>query len=70
MKITRKSPFTGIENTREIPVTEDQLRAYFSGMLIQNAMPNLSAEDREFIMTGITPEEWNSIFGEQEEDDE
>lgn len=70
MKITRKSPFTGIESTREIPVTEDQLRAYFSGMLIQNAMPNVSAEDREFIMTGITPEEWNSIFGEQEEDNE
>jgi hypothetical protein len=34
-------------------------------MLIQEAMPNLSADDREFIMTGITPEEWNSAFPDE-----
>jgi hypothetical protein len=27
-------------------------------MFIQNAMPHLSVDDREFIMTGVTPEEW------------
>jgi len=65
MKITRKSAFTGIENTREIPVTEEQLLAYFSGMAIQNAMPNIPAADREFIMTGITSAEWDIMFGEE-----
>jgi hypothetical protein len=34
----------------------------FGGMCIQDAMPQLSAEEREFLMTGITPAEWNEMF--------
>jgi hypothetical protein len=30
--------------------------------LIQEAMPDVSPEDREFIMTGITPEVWAQQF--------
>jgi len=30
-------------------------------------MPNLNDEQREFLMTGITPDEWNANFGETEE---
>lgn len=55
---------SGDRNTREIPVTREQLDAWNSGVLIQNAMPNLSADDREFIKTGITPEEWEDLFGD------
>ena len=62
MKIVRKSPFTGETNTREIDVTGEQLARWHSGELIQNVMPHLSADDREFIMTGITPEEWDLVF--------
>ena len=65
MKITRKSPFTGKETTLDIPVTQAQLTAWENGELIQNAMPNLSADHREFIKTGITPQEWNDTFGEE-----
>jgi len=25
-------------------------------------MPNLSADEREFLMTGITPDEWDEAF--------
>lgn len=57
MEITRRSPFSGKEHTRSINVTEHQLLDWQNGTLIQNAMPHVSAEDREFIMTGITPEE-------------
>jgi len=64
MKIVRKSPFTGKMHQLEIDVTQEQLDSWRAGELIQNAMPNLSPEDREFIMTGITPEEWNELFGE------
>lgn len=63
MKITRTSPFTGKVHTREIDVTEAQLKAWEDGQLIQDAMPHLSADDREFIKTGITTEEWNNVFG-------
>ena len=61
MKITRKSPITGKINVREIEVTRDQLSAWMNGALIQDAMPNLSPDEREFIKTGITPEEWASL---------
>lgn len=67
MKITKRSSVSGKLNTREIPVTQEQLDRWRGGMLIQNAMPNLSADDREFLMTGITPEEWEAEFGEEED---
>jgi len=59
MLIERTSPFTGKTNIRDIPVTWEQYQDWIDGMLIQHAMPNLSPDDREFIMTGITPEEWD-----------
>ena len=62
MKIIRTSPFSGNTNVMDIDVTEEQIALWESGVLIQNAMPNLSADEREFIMTGITPEEWDSAF--------
>lgn len=62
MKITRRSPLSGKVNTREINVSREQLRLWMDGMLIQDAMPDISAEDREFIMTGYTPEDWEAIF--------
>lgn len=64
MQITRRDPFTGKVNTREIPVTQEQIDKWQAGELIQRAMPNLSADDREFIMTGITPESWADTFGD------
>lgn len=62
MLIVKKCPFSGYINRWEIPVTEAQLKSWNDGALIQNAMPNLSAEQREFIMTGITPTEWKKTF--------
>ncbi|MDP6991347.1 MAG: hypothetical protein QGF89_01525 [Candidatus Marinimicrobia bacterium] len=48
----------------DIDVTEEQIASWQGGELIQNAMPNLSADEREFIKTGITPEEWENVFGD------
>jgi hypothetical protein len=62
MQIIRKSPFSGNTNSMEIEITQEQIALWESGTLIQNAMPHLSADEREFIMTGITPEEWDSAF--------
>jgi hypothetical protein len=62
--ITRTSPvFRERSIQRDIPVTATQLTAWYGGALIQNAMPNVSADDREFLMTGLTPEEWEETFG-------
>ena len=32
-------------------------------MFIQEAMPHLTPDEREFIMTGITAEEWAKEYG-------
>ena len=63
MLITRKSAFTGVEHSLEIHVSPKQMDAWLNGELIQNAMPQLSADQREFLMTGITAEEWEDAFG-------
>ena len=60
MLITRRCPFTGVQNKKEIDVTEEQIRIWHEGTLIQDAMPELTASEREFIMTGITDEVWNT----------
>ena len=38
--------------------------AWFNGKLAQDAFPFLSASEREFLITGITPEEWDKLFSE------
>jgi hypothetical protein len=63
MLISRISMLSGEIHVRLLPVTQEQLDAWNSGVLIQVAMPNLSADDREFIKTGITTDEWESLFG-------
>lgn len=63
MKITRISALSGKTRTREMDVTQAQLNAYEDGAYLQDAFPHLSADDREFIKTGITTEEWDAAFG-------
>ena len=67
MLITRTSMRSNSVSTRDLSVTQSQIELWEAGGLIQDVMPELSSEDREFIMTGITPEEWDSVFSEEEE---
>ncbi len=62
MKITRRSIMSGIVRTREIDITEEQLEQWKNGKHIQWLCPQLSAEDREFMITGTTQEEWDEAF--------
>jgi hypothetical protein len=68
--ITRRSPFTGKIHQMEIPmsVLEFSKREILwqTGMLIQDAFPMLDAGQREFIKTGITSEEWDAAFKNEE----
>ena len=67
MKITKKSMLTGVEHTLEIPCTPEQLFNWqYKGGHIQDAMPNVPAPQREFLMTGITPEEWDVLVSGDE----
>ena len=68
MLVTRKSQLTGEVHTMDIPCTEFQLWAWeHGGWKIQKAMPDVSTELREFVISGITPEEWEKAFGTDED---
>lgn len=68
MLVTKTSMFTGITRTLDLPVTQAQLDAYAAKQdLIQNIFPNLTPSQREFIMTGVTAEEWDAEFKEDDE---
>lgn len=61
MLITRTSPFSGKTTTMDLPVTEEQVARYVeAGVPVQDAFPNLTPDQREFILTGITKDEWPS----------
>ena len=64
MIIYRISSLTGEANCMDLDVTDAQLDLYDEfGVLLQDAFPNLTADEREFIKTGITPKEWDEYFG-------
>jgi hypothetical protein len=64
MQITKTSPFSGKEHTMEIDYEQKDYDSWQQGTLIQNAMPYLTADERKFLITGITPTEWDETFGE------
>ena len=47
----------------EVTVKEEELKQYEAGEYAQNAFPNLSADDREFLISGTSPEGWRLTFG-------
>lgn len=70
MQITKKSILTGVTRTQDLPITEAQLAKYYEGAtLIQDILPHLTTSQREFLMTGITDDEWAVVFGPDEEDE-
>ena len=64
MKVTRISKISGVKRTRDLPITKKQYARFKARKeTIQAIFPKLSPEDREFIKTGITDEEWKDTFG-------
>jgi len=70
MIVTRKSPLTGKVTALDLPITKAQLELWqVKRVLIQDAMPHLTNEQREFLMTGYTPEDWAVMFPPEEEEE-
>jgi len=61
MRIIRRSLVSGETNVMDLPVTQMQLQEWKNGGLIQNVFPDLTPDQREFIQTGITPNEWQQV---------
>lgn len=68
MLIMKKSSISGDYHSVDLDITQDQLdrieNRFNTKELIQNIVPNLTPGEREFLMTGITEQEWNQLYNE------
>jgi hypothetical protein len=63
MRVERASVLDGSIRAMEIDITPARLHEIESSFLpIQVVAPELSDAEREFIMTGITDDEWDELF--------
>jgi len=72
MKVFKRSILSGEGHWRDIPADPGKIAQWLAGVVhehIQNYFPELSAEDREFLLNGITPEEWETMLPPENEDD-
>jgi|11_taG_2_1085331.scaffolds.fasta_scaffold58139_2 hypothetical protein len=71
MKITKIDPVLGEKVTLDVPITEEQyqeiLNRYITKKYIQDIVPNLAPEYREFIISGISPQSWDKYLDACEE---
>jgi hypothetical protein len=58
----KSSVFEGIS----IEQFANGVRIYNEGALMQRAFSFLNADQREFLMTGTTSEEWDALFSEED----
>jgi hypothetical protein len=66
MKISRVSRFTGKTHEMELPITQRQIYRFNNGEMVQDVFPDLTPGQREFILTGVTQEEWDLFMKEEE----
>lgn len=62
-----KSLTTGQWGEMAMTIQPADWNLWQQGAFIQTVMPYLTADQREFLLTGMTPEEWDRMFPEDEE---
>lgn len=62
MKITKNCIYTNRKNTLEINITEEQYNRYKKGDDIDLVMPEITYEERQFLLTGALPEDEDGIY--------
>ena len=65
MLITKRSTYSGKENTLDINVKEEQLRMYEKGCHPRSAFSNLKEEEIEFLIYGVTLNEWDEMMEDE-----
>lgn len=68
MQVTRRSMVSGQEHTLDLPVTPEQMALYEAGWLAQDVFPDLTPAQREFLISGTTPEEWQEFIADPEDE--
>lgn len=62
VNLSGKCVFTG--RRYSVTVSRDDFDKYNAGALMQDAFPELSADDREFLISGIAPGGFDQLFKE------
>lgn len=64
--VENNCPLFQTTSQMELPMSAEQFhiayKQWIQGELIQNAFARLNPDQREFIKTGITPEQWDKYF--------
>ena len=72
MIIEKTSILTGRKSVMEIDISENLYNLWVEEQgktSIQNLFPDLTDDEREFLISGITPEEWATYIGDIDDDD-
>lgn len=62
VRVIKKSAWSGKLNQMDLPVTLNELRRHAEGEHAQNVWPQLTLEQREFLISGCVGEEWDAMF--------
>lgn len=65
-RVNLSGPCLVTGKTCSVRVSREAFDRWNRGELIQNAMPELSADEREFLISGYSPEGWRQAFGDEE----
>ena len=66
--IIKKCVHTG--KSYSVTVDSEDYFKWVNGELAQRAFPYLSVADREFLISGISPEGWDQLFEDEKEEEE
>ena len=69
--LSRISQYSGKLNTMTLNISPEAFlegqEKRKGGMLIQDAYPTLTPAEREFLISGMTQQEWTDCFGTEDE---
>jgi len=67
MIVRRKNIFSGKIEELDLNVTDEQLQRWLGGEHIQHVFPHLTPDEREFLLTGLMPGNWDKLFKNDED---
>lgn len=64
-RVVNQAPWHKLPSSMFMAIEDRDIEKFVNGQgCIQDIMPYLSADEREFIISGIAPKEWDELFGE------
>ena len=67
VRVYKQSVFTGKHHSMVLPTRQGNLEHWIdTGALVQDMFPHFNVDQLEFLISGITPEEWDETFGSED----